>query len=147
MTIHTPMTEQQVLIHLMLAMAAADEAISDAELSRVERLIDFLPVFENFPPEDLDIVTDSFVELMAVEEGLDSLMTLLASTLPDELHETAYPGRTGALGATLRKKNERKRARIAILRWGSASGGSTLKCGAGQLNTKPDFATRPWWAT
>ena len=83
MTIHTPMTEQQVLIHLMLAMAAADEAISDAELSRVERLIDFLPVFENFPPEDLDIVTDSFVELMAVEEGLDSLMTLLASTLPD----------------------------------------------------------------
>jgi uncharacterized tellurite resistance protein B-like protein len=84
------MTEQQVLIHLMLAMAAADEAISDAELSRVERLIDFLPVFENFPPEDLDIVTDSFVELMAVEEGLDSLMTLLASTLPDELHETAY---------------------------------------------------------
>lgn len=90
MTIHTPMTEQQVLIHLMLAMAAADEAISDAELSRVERLIDFLPVFENFPPEDLNIVTDSFVELMAVEEGLDSLMTLLASTLPDELHETAY---------------------------------------------------------
>ena len=90
MTIYNPMTEQQVLIHLMLAMAAADEAISDAELSRVERLIDFLPVFENFPPEDLDIVTDSFVELMAVEEGLDSLMTLLASTLPDELHETAY---------------------------------------------------------
>ena len=90
MTIHTPMTEQQVLIHLMLAMAAADEAISDAELSRIERLIDFLPVFENFPPEDLDIVTDSFVELMALEEGLDSLMTLLASTLPDELHETAY---------------------------------------------------------
>ncbi|MEC7091978.1 MAG: tellurite resistance TerB family protein, partial [Pseudomonadota bacterium] len=90
MTIQTPMTEQQVLIHLMLAMAAADEAISDAELSRVERLIDFLPVFENFPPEDLDIVTDSFVELMSVEEGLDSLMTLLANTLPDELHETAY---------------------------------------------------------
>ena len=68
---------------------AADEAISDAELSRVERLIDFLPVFENFPPEDLDIVTESFVELMSVEEGLDSLMTLLANTLPDELHETA----------------------------------------------------------
>ena len=90
MTIQTPMTEQQVLIHLMLAMAAADEAISDAELSRVERLIDFLPVFENFPPEDLDIVTESFVELMSVEEGLDSLMTLLANTLPDELHETAY---------------------------------------------------------
>ena len=90
MTIQTPMTEQQVLIHLMLAMAAADEAISDAELSRVERLIDFLPVFENFPPEDLDIVTESFVELISVEEGLDSLMTLLANTLPDELHETAY---------------------------------------------------------
>ena len=51
MTIQTPMTEQQVLIHLMLAMAAADEAISDAELSRVERLIDFLPVFENFRPK------------------------------------------------------------------------------------------------
>ena len=90
MTIQNPMTEQQVLIHLMLAMAAADEAISDAELSRVERLVDFLPVFENFPPEDLDIVTESFVELMSVEEGLDSLMTLLANTLPDELHETAY---------------------------------------------------------
>ena len=90
MTIQTPMTEQQVLIHLMLAMAAADEAISDAELSRVERLIDFLPVFENFPPEDLNIVTESFVELISVEEGLDSLMTLLANTLPDELHETAY---------------------------------------------------------
>ena len=58
MTIQTPMTEQQVLIHLMLAMAAADEAISDAELSRVERLIDFLPVFENFPPEDYEPTDD-----------------------------------------------------------------------------------------
>ena len=58
MTIQTPMTEQQVLIHLMLAMSAADEAISYAELSRIERLIDFLPVFENFPPKDLDIVTE-----------------------------------------------------------------------------------------
>ena len=86
----TPMTEQQVLINLMLAMAAADETINDAELSRIERLIDLLPVFENFPPEDLSIVTNSFIELMAVEEGLDSLMTLLASTLPHELHETAY---------------------------------------------------------
>ncbi|EJW20835.1 hypothetical protein IMCC14465_06310 [alpha proteobacterium IMCC14465] len=87
---HPPMTEQQVLIHLMLAMAAADEAISDVELSRVERLIDFLPVFENFSPEDLDVITDNFVALMADEEGLDSLMSLLASTLPDDLHETAY---------------------------------------------------------
>ena len=25
-----------------------------------------------------------------MEEGLDSLMTLLENTLPDELHETAY---------------------------------------------------------
>lgn len=86
----SPMTEQQVLIHLMLTMAAADDAISDDELSRVERLVGFLPVFENFPVAEIGMIMDNFVELMEAEEGLDSLMTLLARTLPEELHETAY---------------------------------------------------------
>ena len=40
---------------------------------------------------------------------------------------TAYAGRIRVLGATLRKKNERKRARMTILRQGSTSAISTLK--------------------
>ena len=36
--------------------------------------------------------------------------------IPHVLHETAYAGRIRVLGATLRKKNERKRARMTILR-------------------------------
>ena len=46
---------------------------------------------------------------------------------------TAYAGRIRVLGATLRKKNERKRARMTILRQGSTSAISSLNSDGEQV--------------
>lgn len=74
----------------MLTTAAADGPVSDVEIERVERLIAFLPVFENLPPDQMSLMLDQFSALMSDDQGLDALLETAAATLPENLHETAY---------------------------------------------------------
>lgn len=78
------------LIHIMLTMAAADGPVNDSELLRVERLISFLPVFQDEDENTLALVTESFAEFMSADDGLDTLLALVSAALPERLHETAY---------------------------------------------------------
>jgi len=86
----TIFTSEQVLVQLMLTMAAADGPVSEVEIERIERLMGFLPVFENLSADQMPLLLDQFSALMSDENGLEALLETAIETLPEYLHETAY---------------------------------------------------------
>lgn len=81
---------QDALIHLMVAMAAADGGISDTELRGVGALLATAPVFAGFDLQRLPDVADRCREILASEDGLADLIAEIAGSVPVKLHETAY---------------------------------------------------------
>ncbi len=90
MSVSPIFSTEQVLVQLMLTMAAADGGVSDIEIERIERLITVLPVFNKLPLETMPLILDQFSALMSDENGLDALLETVAHTIPKSLHETAY---------------------------------------------------------
>ncbi len=86
----TLFTTEQVLVFLMLTMAAADGQLNDTETARIARLVAVLPVFENLPDNQIPDIIDHFAALMSDEAGLDTLMELVTESVPPALYETAY---------------------------------------------------------
>lgn len=86
----TLFTTEQVLVFLMLTMAAADGPLNDTETARIARLVAVLPVFENLPDNQIPDIIDHFAALMSDEAGLDTLMELVTESVPPALYETAY---------------------------------------------------------
>ncbi|MGC6476103.1 MAG: tellurite resistance TerB family protein [Parvibaculales bacterium] len=86
----TLFTTEQVLVFLMLTMAAADGPLNDTETARIARLVAVLPVFENLPDKQIPDIIDHFAALMSDEAGLDTLMELVGESVPPALYETAY---------------------------------------------------------
>ncbi len=86
---HTISTHQ-ALIYAMVTMTAVDGRIGDRELQRIGRLVQTLPVFEDFDAERLTHVTQECGEMLQVDEGLDAVLGLIADALPVRLRETAY---------------------------------------------------------
>ena len=66
-----PMSPQDCLVAIMVAVSASDETIRTAELVKIEGAVNMLPVFEQ-------------------EDGLDALFGLIRDNLPERLNETAY---------------------------------------------------------
>ncbi len=69
--------QPEVLVFLMLTMAAADGQLNDTETARIARLVAVLPVFENLPDNQIPDIIDHFAALMSDEAGLDTLMELV----------------------------------------------------------------------
>lgn len=89
MTDH-PMTEQDALVAVMVAVSVSDEAIRTAELVSIEQIVNHLPVFANYDVDRLRQVATNVFELFEEEDGLDALLGLVAEALPERLYETAY---------------------------------------------------------
>lgn len=81
---------EQALIYVMVTMTAVDGRVGDAELKRIGRLVQFLPVFGDFDVERLTHVTQECAEMLQVDDGLDAVLGLIAEALPARLRETAY---------------------------------------------------------
>ena len=50
--ISAPMTEQDALVTLMIAVSVSDASIKTIELMKIERIVTYLPIFRNY---DLDL--------------------------------------------------------------------------------------------
>ncbi|MEM6680052.1 MAG: tellurite resistance TerB family protein [Pseudomonadota bacterium] len=81
---------QDALIAVMIAVAAADEKITDSELDWISGTVNQLPVFENFDNDRIRNVSALVADLLEEEDGLDALIGLVEDALPDHLRETAY---------------------------------------------------------
>lgn len=81
---------QEALIHLMVSMAAADDAISDRELREIGAIIETLPVFEGFDRSRLDEISKACRSILDEEDGIDRIIDNVRSAVPEKMHETAY---------------------------------------------------------
>ena len=90
MTPDTPITAQDALAALMVAVSASDETIRTAELVKMSNAINNLPVFADYDAERLPRVSKMVFELLEQEDGLEALFGLIRDALPKKLFETAY---------------------------------------------------------
>jgi tellurite resistance protein len=81
---------QDVLIYAMVTISAVDRVISDAELAKIGNVVTQLPVFASYDRENLVKTAEACGNILGDEDGLDTVLSLIESTLPEKLHETAY---------------------------------------------------------
>lgn len=85
-----PLTPQDCLVALMMAVSASDENVLTAELVKIHSTVNHLPIFADYDIDRLNVVSQMVFDLFEQEEGLDALFGLLRDNLPDQLNETAY---------------------------------------------------------
>ena len=90
MTEITPLSPQDCLVAIMVAVSASDEAIRTSELVTIERIVNHLPVFGGYDQDRLRAVSQFVFDLFAKEDGLDTLFAKLRESLPEKLIETGY---------------------------------------------------------
>lgn len=91
MTQHAhPLTPQDCLVAIMIAVSAADSDIRTAELVSIQSIVNHLPVFGEYDVDRIKTVAQTVFDLFEEYEGLDALFGLIRENLPARLHETAY---------------------------------------------------------
>ena len=85
-----PMTPQDCLVAVMIAVSASDEDIRTAELVKIESAVNNLPVFAGYDVDRIGTMSRMVFDLFSVEDGLDALFGLVRDNLPERLFETAY---------------------------------------------------------
>jgi tellurite resistance protein len=85
-----PLSPQDCLVAVMIAVSASDEDIRTAELVKIESTVNNLPVFAGYDLDRMNVMAQTVFDLFAVEDGLDALFGLVRDNLPEQLYETAY---------------------------------------------------------
>ena len=85
-----PMTAQDALAALMIAVSASDGNISTSELAKMSYVINNLPVFAGYDAERLPRMSKMVFDLLEQIDGLEALFGLIRDALPEKLYETAY---------------------------------------------------------
>ena len=85
-----PLTPQDCLVAVMIAVSASDESIRTAELLTIESLVNNLPIFATYDLDRMKVMSQMVFELFSEEDGLDALFGLIRENLPERLFETAY---------------------------------------------------------
>jgi tellurite resistance protein len=81
---------QDALVAIMIAEGLSDETISGRELLSISRIVDHLPIFQNYDQSRVQTVAQTVFDLFEEEDGLDALFGLVKDSLPENLFETAY---------------------------------------------------------
>lgn len=85
-----PLSPQDCLVAVMIAVSASDERIGTAELIKIEAAVNNLPIFGHYDADRINIVAQTVFDLFSDEDGLDALFGLIRDSLPKRLFETAY---------------------------------------------------------
>lgn len=85
-----PLSAQDALVALMIAVSASDENIRTSELMTIQRTVNHLPIFADYDIDRIQVVAQTVFDLLEEEDGLDALFGLTREALPEKLHETAY---------------------------------------------------------
>lgn len=89
-TVPHPLTPQDCLVAIMIAVSASDENIRTAELVKIQTAVNNLPIFAEYDLDRMNTMAQTVFDLFALEEGLDVLFGLIRNNLPERLNETAY---------------------------------------------------------
>lgn len=85
-----PLSPQDCLVALMIAVSMSDENIRTAELVKIDSAVNILPVFAEFDTDRVRTLASLVADLFEQEDGLDALFGLIRDNLPERLYETAY---------------------------------------------------------
>ncbi|CUH67424.1 MAG: tellurite resistance TerB family protein [Pseudomonadota bacterium] len=85
-----PLSPQDCLVAIMVAISAADANMRTAELVKIQNAVNHLPIFGSYDIDRIGDVSRIVFELFSEEEGLDALFGLIRDNLPEHLFETAY---------------------------------------------------------
>ncbi len=85
-----PLSPQDCLVAVMIAVSASDETIRTAELVKIEAAVNYLPVFGVYDMDRMQAIGRMVFDLFTREDGLDRLFALVRDNLPERLFETAY---------------------------------------------------------
>ena len=83
-------SHQSALIYAMVLASAADGDMSDAELREIGELVRSLPVFKDYKSERLTQDAADCASQLAMDDGLEKVLDIIADSLPERLRETAY---------------------------------------------------------
>ncbi|WP_097142517.1 tellurite resistance TerB family protein [Rhizobium subbaraonis] len=97
---------QEALIQVMVLMSAVDNAMTDAELARIGRLVRSLPIFEDFADDLILHIAQECAALVSAPEGLDVALEVIRERLPKRLADTAYALAVEIAAADHRIRNE-----------------------------------------
>lgn len=81
---------ETALIYTLVTVSASDEEMTDTELNRMTGIVGYLPAFRNYNVEKLRSDTNSCIELLQSEEGLDAVMGLVAEAIPESHSDLVY---------------------------------------------------------
>lgn len=85
-----PLSPQDCLIAVMMAVTASDETFRTAELVSIESIVNNLPIFGKYDMDRIKSISQLVLDLFEEEEGLDVLFGLIRQDMPETLYETAY---------------------------------------------------------
>jgi tellurite resistance protein len=85
-----PLSPQDSLVAVMIAVSAADMEIKTAELVAIQSLVNHLPIFAEYDSDRIKTIAQTVFDLLEEEDGLDALFGLIRDSLPERLNETAY---------------------------------------------------------
>jgi len=85
-----PLSPQDSLVAIMIAVSASDENIRTSELMTISRIVNHLPVFKDYDEDRITVVAQVVFDLLEEVDGLDALFGLVREALPEKLFETAY---------------------------------------------------------
>jgi len=86
----TKLNHHETLIYVMVAMAAVDRTMTDAEFTRIGQMVSHLPIFIDFDTENLVTTAKKCGEMIACSGGLDETLSAIGAGIPDKLRATAY---------------------------------------------------------
>lgn len=81
---------ETALVYVMVTVSASDEEMTDSELNRMTGIIGYLPAFRNYNIERLRGDTNTCIELLQSEEGLDAVMGLIDESVPESHIDLVY---------------------------------------------------------
>ena len=84
------LTPHSALVHTMVMASAIDAEMTDSELLLIGQLIDRMPVFEDYEPDNLTADAEACAEMLAGDGGVDAAIDQIKASLPARLRETAY---------------------------------------------------------
>lgn len=86
----TTIDHHSALIYAMVLVSASDSQMRDAELRRIGEIVRRLPAFRDFDENDLPDVARQCATLLADEDGMTTVLTVIDQALPPKLKELAY---------------------------------------------------------
>ena len=85
-----PLTAQDALVAVMIAVSASDEQMRTSELVAIQRIVNHLPVFAEYDMDRVRQISQTVLDVFEEEDGLDALFGMIREALPERLNETAY---------------------------------------------------------